>query len=193
MRSIVLGSVTALLFTACSSSTPPPQNDVAPPAVMTTPAAAAATQPMPAPKARTPDPKTAMVRVLAVSDFHGWLLPLEPKNYSRYFGGIANMGGMFRHKELATDADGLGTMLLSFYLPIIFLLLLLYFLFRHQIKAAGKGAMSFGKSKAKMMTMDKGKVTFKDVAGVEEAKEEVWEIWGHGFNVGREGSLKSFM
>lgn len=78
--------------------------------------------------------------------------------------------------ELATDSDGLGMMLLSFYLPIIFLLLLLYFLFRHQIKAAGKGAMSFGKSKAKMMTMDKGKVTFKDVAGVEEAKEEVWEI-----------------
>ncbi|MEM6279164.1 MAG: ATP-dependent zinc metalloprotease FtsH, partial [Verrucomicrobiota bacterium] len=79
-------------------------------------------------------------------------------------------------QELATDSDGLGMMLLSFYLPIIFLLLLLYFLFRHQIKAAGKGAMSFGKSKAKMMTMDKGKVTFKDVAGVEEAKEEVWEI-----------------
>ncbi|MEM6915919.1 MAG: AAA family ATPase, partial [Verrucomicrobiota bacterium] len=79
-------------------------------------------------------------------------------------------------EELATDSDGLGMMLLSFYLPIIFLLLLLYFLFRHQIKAAGKGAMSFGKSKAKMMTMDKGKVTFKDVAGVEEAKEEVWEI-----------------
>lgn len=78
--------------------------------------------------------------------------------------------------DLSTDSDGLGVMLLSFYLPIIFLLLLLYFLFRHQIKAAGRGAMSFGKSKAKMMTMDKGKVTFKDVAGVEEAKEEVWEI-----------------
>jgi cell division protease FtsH len=67
-------------------------------------------------------------------------------------------------------------MMMSFYLPVFFLLILLYFLFRHQIKAAGKGAMSFGKSKAKLMTMDKGKVTFKDVAGVEEAKEEVWEI-----------------
>lgn len=78
--------------------------------------------------------------------------------------------------ELATESDGLGMMLMSFYLPIFFLLILLYFLFRHQIKAAGKGAMSFGKSKAKLMSMDKGKVTFKDVAGVEEAKEEVWEI-----------------
>ncbi|PAW64315.1 MAG: cell division protein FtsH [Verrucomicrobiia bacterium Tous-C2TDCM] len=78
--------------------------------------------------------------------------------------------------DLPTDSDGIGMMLMSFYLPIFFLLILLYFLFRHQIKAAGKGAMSFGKSKAKLMTMDKGKVTFKDVAGVEEAKEEVWEI-----------------
>jgi cell division protease FtsH len=78
--------------------------------------------------------------------------------------------------DLPTDSDGLGMMMMSFYLPIFFLLILLYFLFRHQIKAAGKGAMSFGKSKAKLMTMDKAKVTFKDVAGVEEAKEEVWEI-----------------
>ncbi|MDF1851947.1 MAG: ATP-dependent zinc metalloprotease FtsH [Verrucomicrobiales bacterium] len=78
--------------------------------------------------------------------------------------------------DLPTDSDGLGMMLMSFYLPIFFLLILLYFLFRHQIKAAGKGAMSFGKSKAKLMAMDKNKVTFKDVAGVEEAKEEVWEI-----------------
>ncbi len=78
--------------------------------------------------------------------------------------------------DLPTDSDGLGMMLMSFYLPIFFLLILLYFLFRHQLKAAGKGAMSFGKSKAKLMAMDKGKVTFKDVAGVEEAKEEVWEI-----------------
>lgn len=78
--------------------------------------------------------------------------------------------------DLPTQSDGLGMMLMSFYLPIFFLLILLYFLFRHQIKAAGKGAMSFGKSKAKLMAMDKNKVTFKDVAGVEEAKEEVWEI-----------------
>ena len=78
--------------------------------------------------------------------------------------------------DLPTDSDSFGMIMMSFYLPIFFLLILLYFLFRHQIKAAGKGAMSFGKSKAKLMTMDKGKVTFKDVAGVEEAKEEVWEI-----------------
>ena len=40
----------------------------------------------------------------------------------------------------------------------------------------GRGAMSFGKSKAKMQTEDQVKVTFDDVAGVEEAKEEVKEL-----------------
>jgi cell division protease FtsH len=38
---------------------------------------------------------------------------------------------------------------------------------------AGKGAMSFGKSRARMLNKEKNKVTFKDVAGIDEAKEEV--------------------
>mgnify|MGYP002631226852 CR=1 FL=1 len=62
------------------------------------------------------------------------------------------------------------------FLPILLIVLLLYFFFRHQLRSAGRGAMSFGKSKAKMLAVDKNKVTFKDVAGVEEAKEEVWEL-----------------
>jgi cell division protease FtsH len=41
---------------------------------------------------------------------------------------------------------------------------------------AGKGALNFGKSKARMLSRDKNKITFKDVAGVDEAKEEVQEI-----------------
>jgi cell division protease FtsH len=53
---------------------------------------------------------------------------------------------------------------------------LIYFFFRQQIKMAGRGAMSFGKSKAKMLNSDRNKVTFKDVAGCDEAKEEVWEL-----------------
>lgn len=61
-------------------------------------------------------------------------------------------------------------------LPIFLILLILYFFFRQQMKMAGRGAMSFGKSKAKLLTMGKNRVTFKNVAGVEEAKEEVWEI-----------------
>ncbi len=65
---------------------------------------------------------------------------------------------------------------LMHFLPIFLVILLLYFFFRHQLRSAGRGAMNFGKSRAKMLAVDKNKVTFKDVAGVEEAKEEVWEL-----------------
>lgn len=60
--------------------------------------------------------------------------------------------------------------------PIFLIILIIFFLFRHQMKSAGRGAMSFGKSKARLLTMDKNKVTFKDVAGIEEAKDELVEV-----------------
>ena len=78
--------------------------------------------------------------------------------------------------EMESENNGLFVSMLMNFLPVAFILLLLYFFFRQQLRMAGKGAMSFGKSKAKMMARDKNKVTFKDVAGVEEAKEEVSEI-----------------
>lgn len=61
-------------------------------------------------------------------------------------------------------------------LPFLLLIALIYFFFVRQIRMAGKGAMSFGKSKARMLSKDKNKTTFKDVAGVEEAEEEVSEL-----------------
>jgi cell division protease FtsH len=61
-------------------------------------------------------------------------------------------------------------------LPFLLIILVLFFLFRQQMKSAGRGAMSFGKSKARLLTMDRNKVTFKDVAGIQEAKEELFEI-----------------
>ncbi len=73
------------------------------------------------------------------------------------------------------ESNLLATTLIGF-LPILIFLVLLYFIFRSQIKMAGRGAMSFGKSKARMMAREKNKTTFKDVAGVEEAKEEVSEL-----------------
>ena len=83
---------------------------------------------------------------------------------------LFNKGVIYRR-----ESNYLKTILLSF-LPILILIVLLFLLFRHQMKQAGRGAMSFGKSKAKMMSMDGKKVTFKDVAGIQEAKEELWEI-----------------
>lgn len=61
-------------------------------------------------------------------------------------------------------------------LPFVLFILIMYFFFRQQIKMAGRSAFSFGKSRAKMLSKDKNKITFKDVAGIEEAKEEVMEI-----------------
>jgi len=61
-------------------------------------------------------------------------------------------------------------------LPFLLIIGLLYFLFVRQLKNAGRGAMSFGKSKAKMLTREKDSVNFKDVAGCDEAKEEVSEV-----------------
>jgi cell division protease FtsH len=62
------------------------------------------------------------------------------------------------------------------FIPVLLVFGIIYFLFRQQIRMAGKSAFSFGKSKARMMTRDRNKVTFKDVAGIDEAKEELSEI-----------------
>src|SRR5438552_18757706 len=60
--------------------------------------------------------------------------------------------------------------------PFLVIGFMVWFFFIRQIKMAGKGALSFGKSKARMLSKEKNKTTFKDVAGVEEAKEEVSEL-----------------
>jgi len=60
--------------------------------------------------------------------------------------------------------------------PVFIVIFLLYFIFSKQMKGMGSGAMSFGKSPAKMLNKSMHKVTFKDVAGVEEAKEELYEV-----------------
>ena len=77
--------------------------------------------------------------------------------------------------ETIPEDNTFGKVLMSF-LPVLLLIVLLFFLFRQQMRSAGRGAMNFGKSKAKLLTMDQHKVTFKDVAGIQEAKEELYEI-----------------
>jgi len=77
--------------------------------------------------------------------------------------------------QYVRESDYLSKALFTF-LPFLLIILLLFFLFRSQMKSAGRGAMSFGKSKARLLTMDRNKVTFKDVAGIQEAKEELFEI-----------------
>jgi cell division protease FtsH len=73
-------------------------------------------------------------------------------------------------------ADNTFTQILWSVVPFVLIIALFYFLFSRQMRMAGKSAMSFDRSKARMLSKDKNRVTFKDVAGVEEAKEEVSEI-----------------
>ncbi|HEX9295797.1 MAG TPA: ATP-dependent zinc metalloprotease FtsH [Polyangiaceae bacterium] len=60
-------------------------------------------------------------------------------------------------------------------LPMVFLLVMFY-LFMRQLQAGGGKAMSFGKSRARLLNESQNKVTFADVAGIDEAKDEVEEI-----------------
>lgn len=62
-------------------------------------------------------------------------------------------------------------------LPVLMVIFFLYFIFSRQMKGGvGSSAMNFGKSPAKLMTKETNKVTFKDVAGADESKEELKEI-----------------
>jgi cell division protease FtsH len=65
--------------------------------------------------------------------------------------------------------------ILSLGLPLL-LVVLIFFFFMRQLQAGSGKAMSFGKSKARLLNESQNKVTFDDVAGVEEAKEELQEI-----------------
>jgi cell division protease FtsH len=67
------------------------------------------------------------------------------------------------------------SILISWAPTLLFIAVLVYFMRKQQMGGAG-GANSFGKSRAKLMAEDQVKVRFKDVAGVEEAKEDVVEM-----------------
>ena len=73
------------------------------------------------------------------------------------------------------DESSIWPQVLVWWLPML-LLIGIFFLFMRQLQSGGGKAMSFGKSKAKLLSDHQNRVTFKDVAGIEEAKDEVEEI-----------------
>jgi cell division protease FtsH len=80
------------------------------------------------------------------------------------------------HKFAAAQQNTVLFNLLVNVAPFLLIGILFWFFFIRQIKMAGKGALSFGKSKARMLAKDRNKTTFKDVAGIDEAIEEVSEL-----------------
>ncbi|MCA1654415.1 MAG: ATP-dependent zinc metalloprotease FtsH [Sphingomicrobium sp.] len=76
----------------------------------------------------------------------------------------------------AEEQSSLLMLLLYQSLPFLLILGVSFFVFKQMQKNAGSGAMGFGKSRARMLTQKEGKVTFADVAGIDEAREELQEI-----------------
>lgn len=74
----------------------------------------------------------------------------------------------------SAEAGGMAYFLLN-WMPLL-VVVFVFFLLLRQIQVGGGKAMSFGKSRARLLTENKNKVTFKDVAGVDEAKQELVEI-----------------
>lgn len=119
----------------------------------------------------------------------------DPESFSQWFSGAnqewqsftANRGSDFKApdqpRNVALDktfkseepSPNYFSYLLTL-LPVLLVVFLLYFVFSKQMKGMGTGAMTFGKSPARLLTKDRNKVTFKDVAGCDEAKEELQEI-----------------
>ncbi len=91
------------------------------------------------------------------------LQPLLQEKNVRYEGRAAEEGNLLVYILVQT-------------LPFLLILGIAFFALRQVQKGGGGGAMGFGKSKAKLLTERQGRVTFDDVAGIDEAREELQEI-----------------
>jgi len=82
-----------------------------------------------------------------------------------------------KHVKINAQEEGINwTGLLLGFAPWVLILVFFWVFMFRQMQSGPKGIFSFGKSRAKLVAEDKPKVTFNDVAGVEEAKEELEEI-----------------
>jgi len=80
------------------------------------------------------------------------------------------------YREIKREENGLMQAMIG-WLPFILLIgVWIFFMRQMQGRSGGGGAMGFGKSRARLLTEKQGRVTFEDVAGIEEAKEELEEI-----------------
>ncbi|MGE0283922.1 MAG: ATP-dependent zinc metalloprotease FtsH, partial [Rhizobiaceae bacterium] len=91
------------------------------------------------------------------------LLPLLQANGVKYVGREQEQGNVLLYILIQT-------------LPFLLILGVAFFALKQVQKSGSGGAMGFGKSKAKMLTERQGRVTFDDVAGIDEAREELEEI-----------------
>ena len=145
--------------------------------------------------------RSASVHPMAYSQFYSQLLSGQVSKVTiegRKIQGITKSGDKFNTYSPETDNRALigdllrnnvtidakppeeQSLLLQIFINWFPMLLLVgvwvFFMRQMQGGGSGRGAMGFGKSRARMLTEEQNKVTFEDVAGVEEAKEEVGEL-----------------
>ena len=119
--------------------------------------------------------KEALIKgetVLAADAGHRQFSTVLPQDNGKLLG---DMNDHHVNVQARSSQPSIWFLLLQSLLPIA-LIAGFYIFFMRQMQGAGKGAMGFGKSKAKLLTENKNKKTFEDVAGVEEAKDELQEI-----------------
>ncbi|PYV64912.1 MAG: cell division protein FtsH [Acidobacteria bacterium] len=95
-----------------------------------------------------------------------------PANYPDMIKKLQDKGVSITVQDVGNSSWG---WLINLFAPLALLAALWYFMIR-QMQTGGNKALSFGKSRARLLSMQQKKVTFKDVAGVDEAKEELKEI-----------------
>jgi len=95
-----------------------------------------------------------------------------PSNYPDMYKALTAAGVKTTIKD--TQGNSFWPILLQ--LGPLVLIVAIWFLMLRQMQSGGNKAMSFGKSRARLLSMQQKKITFKDVAGVDEAKEELKEI-----------------
>ncbi|HZE25798.1 MAG TPA: ATP-dependent zinc metalloprotease FtsH [Terriglobales bacterium] len=98
---------------------------------------------------------------------------IAPANYPDMIKNLRDKGVNINIRDVTNGSWPL--QLLGTWAPLILLAALWFFMIR-QMQTGGNKALSFGKSRARLLSMQQKKVTFKDVAGVDEAKEELREI-----------------
>jgi cell division protease FtsH len=96
-------------------------------------------------------------------------------DYTALLGTLLKAGVVIDSRE-PKQPNFIGQLLLQMAPALLLILVFLYMLRQMQGASGGRGAMSFGKSRARLLGEDQVNVTFADVAGVEEAKQEVGEI-----------------
>jgi cell division protease FtsH len=116
------------------------------------------------------------------ADISGDLVKVEPKTGKPYNVNVPpNSDDLVkrleaRGSEIVYQRGNFSLLGLLFQMLPILLLIGVWIFFMRQMQGGTKGAMGFGKSKARLLTENKNRVVFDDVAGVDEAKEELQEV-----------------